>query len=63
MSIDDDVLVLLFGKVVPKHTVRKSENGKVLEIDLEKAWREMGLDQKVRVGNEVGPVAVFISWD
>ncbi|KAI9784915.1 MAG: hypothetical protein M1816_000551 [Peltula sp. TS41687] len=56
VSIDDDILVLLLGKVVPRHTVRKSESGKVLEIDLQKAWKEMNLDRGVRRGNQVGEV-------
>ena len=52
VSIADNLLVLMKGKVIPGHTVSISKvSGKVLEIDVEKAWREMELDPGW--GNEV----------
>ncbi len=42
-SVQNDVLVMISGKVVPVHTVRIAEQAPVLEVDVEKAWDEMGL--------------------
>ena len=43
-SVVDDVLVLVQGRVVPVHTVRIQEQAPVLEVDVERAWDEMGLE-------------------
>ncbi|KAH0536954.1 hypothetical protein FGG08_006219 [Glutinoglossum americanum] len=43
-SIDSDFLILVLGRVIPRHTVTKSEKiPELLMIDVEKAWDEMGL--------------------
>ncbi len=42
-SVQNDILVMISGKVVPVHTVRIAEQAPVLEVDVEKAWDEMGL--------------------
>ena len=53
------MLITILGKVVPEHTVSLSKsNPKVLEIDLERAWKEMGLDSGW--SNEVA-VKIFIN--
>ncbi len=52
MSIEDNFLVLILGKVVPVHTVKCSDKENVLEIDVETAWKEMGLSSGW--SNEVG---------
>jgi len=56
-SIADDVMVMMGGKGVPLHTVSAGAEGAVLEIDVERAWEEMGLE--AGWGNEVG-VEVFV---
>lgn len=39
------MLVTIQGKVIPEHTVSVSKSTpKVLEVDLETAWKEMNLD-------------------
>ncbi|KAL2891472.1 putative galactinol--sucrose galactosyltransferase 1 [Ceratocystis lukuohia] len=44
MSIDKHFLVTIMAQVVPPHTVTVSTvNPQVLEIDIETAWKEMGL--------------------
>ena len=61
LSIANNLLILLKGKVVPEHTVSvSSTDGRVLEIDVEKAWREMKLDPGW--GNEIA-VEVFLTDD
>ncbi|KAL2815605.1 glycoside hydrolase superfamily [Aspergillus cavernicola] len=55
-DIDDDFMVLISGKPVPRKTVWK-EDGRVLAVDVGEAWREMGL--KAGWGNEVF-VSVFL---
>ncbi|KAL8726811.1 MAG: hypothetical protein Q9166_006493 [cf. Caloplaca sp. 2 TL-2023] len=51
-SLFDSTMVLIRTRPVPAHTVRVAEdNEKVLEIDVETAWREMGLG--AGWGNEV----------
>ncbi|KAK5129980.1 hypothetical protein LTR08_002573 [Meristemomyces frigidus] len=55
-TVEGDFLVTIFGKVIGVECVRVS--GKVLEIDVERAWREGGWD--AGWSNEVG-VEVFIS--
>ena len=45
-------MVLIHNLPVPAHTVKVADgNAKVLEIDVETAWREMGL--QAGWGNEV----------
>ena len=56
-SVVDDVLVMVQGKVVPVHTVRIQEQAPVLEVDVERAWDEMGLE--AGWSNEVR-VSVFV---
>ncbi|TAQ84033.1 hypothetical protein B7494_g7645 [Chlorociboria aeruginascens] len=55
MDISDRFLISILGKVIPVGTVRKQ--GKVLEVDVERAWSEMGL--KSGWSNEV-EVRVYI---
>lgn len=43
-SVADNILILISGKVIPIQTVKISEEAPVLEIDVEKAWDEMGLE-------------------
>ncbi|MCJ1276394.1 hypothetical protein MMC21_004199 [Puttea exsequens] len=43
-SIDDDLLVLIQEKVVPVETVTVDAANMVLSVDVETAWREMGLE-------------------
>ncbi|KAI9838151.1 MAG: hypothetical protein M1838_004673 [Thelocarpon superellum] len=45
LSIEEQFLVVMEGRVVPLHTVRKAkeDDAKVLEIDVDAAWTEMGL--------------------
>lgn len=57
ISVEDNVLITIRGKVIPQHTVTVSEQTPVLEVDIEKAWNEMELEPGW--GNEVG-VDVFI---
>lgn len=42
-DIDEHFMVLISGQAVPRKTVWK-ENGRILAIDIEEAWREMGLE-------------------
>ena len=57
MSIEDNLLITLKGKVIPQHTVTVSDKGPVLEVDVEEAWNEMGLEPGW--GNELA-VEVYI---
>ncbi len=57
LSVEDDLLITMQGKVIPMHTVRVSESAPVLEVDVERAWEEM--DLKAGWANEVG-VEVFV---
>lgn len=44
-SVDEDVMIMVYGKPIPRHCVgRSKECDKVLEVDLERAWEEMGED-------------------
>lgn len=43
-SVEDDVLVMISQKVVPMHTVKIAQQAPVLEVDVETAWEEMGLE-------------------
>ncbi|KZF26253.1 glycoside hydrolase family 36 protein [Xylona heveae TC161] len=56
-SIRDDFMVLILGRAIPAHTVKADVTTNVLEIDVEKAWTEMGLSSGW--SNEVG-VEMFI---
>lgn len=57
-SVEGDFMVMIFGKPVPVGCVRKSgESEKVLEVDVEGAWREMG--ERAGWSNEVA-VEVFV---
>ncbi|KAM3514007.1 hypothetical protein MY11210_002324 [Beauveria gryllotalpidicola] len=45
MTIDDNFMVTIFGHPVPRHTVRISRTAdSVLEVDVQTAWKELGLD-------------------
>lgn len=59
MSLDDDFIVTIQGQAIPPHTVsiNKTSNS-ILEIDVEKAWNELGL--KPGWSNEV-EVKVYVS--
>lgn len=56
-EVERDVMVLMQGRGLPVKTMRKGEEGSVLEVDVERAWAEMGLE--AGWGNEVG-VEVFV---
>ena len=52
ISVEDEFLGLLFGKPIPLHCVKISKtDGKILEMDLERAWEEG--DYNVTWSNEV----------
>ena len=42
-SVENDVLVMISEKVVPMHTVKIAEQAPVLEVNVEAAWDELGL--------------------
>lgn len=45
LSLMDDFMVAILGQPVPPHTVSVCQhNGHILEVDMERAWDEMGLD-------------------
>ncbi|KAJ2978029.1 hypothetical protein NQ176_g4039 [Zarea fungicola] len=45
MNIDDNFMVTIFGHPVPRNTVQVSAAAEaVLEVDVQAAWRELGLD-------------------
>lgn len=57
-SFVDSLLITVLGQVVPVHTVSVSKvDSHVLEIDLEKAWKELNLES--RWSNEV-EVKIYI---
>ena len=56
-SIDEDFLILLGGRIVPRKTVRAVD--KVLEVDVETAWWELG--PIVSWNNEV-TVTIYMNW-
>ncbi|KAJ4314442.1 hypothetical protein N0V84_008905 [Fusarium piperis] len=59
MTIDGDFLITIQEKVIPVHTASISKtDGHVLEIDIGRAWKEMGLES--RWSNDV-EVKVFFS--
>lgn len=43
-TVQDDILIMISGKVIPVHTVKISQHAPVLEVDVEKAWNEMDLE-------------------
>lgn len=55
-SIQDDFLITILGKVIPFHAVRSQASSCILEIDVERAWKEMDLNSGW--SNEV-PVEIF----
>jgi len=58
IDIDEDIMVLLEGRAVPRDCVSFAEDqARVLQIDLAKAWKEMGL--KAGYANEVD-VAIYV---
>lgn len=45
MTIEGDFIATIRDEPIPPHTVSISEtNSHVLEIDIERAWNEMGLE-------------------
>jgi hypothetical protein len=57
-NIKDDFFAVLFGIPIPSHCVGVSEKEEnVLELDLARAWREMG--QKASWSNEVAVEVVI----
>jgi hypothetical protein len=45
LSLMDDFMVTILGQPVPIHTVSVCQHhGHILEVDMERAWDEMGLD-------------------
>ncbi|KAI9715478.1 MAG: hypothetical protein M1812_005954 [Candelaria pacifica] len=56
-SIEGNFLILILGQVVPLYAVRCSDVENVLEIDVERAWKDLGLSSGW--SNEVG-VEIFI---
>jgi hypothetical protein len=45
ISFEDNLMITIQGKVLPVHTISVSKASEfVLEIDVEKAWKEMELD-------------------
>ena len=57
-SLEKDLLVMISGKVIPIRTVTIASEAPVLEIDVEKAWEELGLEPGY--SNEI-PVEVFVN--
>jgi hypothetical protein len=44
-KFEEDFMVIMFGRPVPIGCVGVSKTcGKVLEVDVERAWKEMGLE-------------------
>jgi hypothetical protein len=61
MSIDEDFLITMSGQAIPRHTVSVSRTDQhVVEVDLEAAWRQMGL--RAGWSNEV-EVKVFCTLE
>ncbi|KAI9816033.1 MAG: hypothetical protein M1827_002025 [Pycnora praestabilis] len=56
-SIEYDFIIIILGKVIPVHAVKKGTAKNILEIDIESAWAEM--DLKSGLSNEVA-VEIFI---
>ena len=58
-SIENDFLITILGSAIPLHTVSISTiSENILEVDVERAWKEMGLYSGWQ--NEVA-VEVFMS--
>ena len=58
-SLKKDFMIMILGKVIPFDTVRISKTSEnVLEVDVEKAWKELKLDSGW--SNEVA-VEIFLS--
>ncbi|KAF6820798.1 raffinose synthase sip1 [Colletotrichum sojae] len=58
LTIDDDFLITIQNQVIPLHTVSVGKsNDTVVEIDIEKAWGEMGLHPGW--SNEVEMTVIF----
>jgi len=56
--VKEHLLITIHNQAIPVHTVRVSETSpSLLEIDIETAWNEMGLDSGW--GNEIN-VDIFI---
>lgn len=51
-------MITIVGRGIPSHTVSVDPARPVLQVDIERAWNEMGLDSGW--SNEV-PVEIFIS--
>lgn len=61
MNIAEDFMATIQGQVIPRHTVAMSKTAsEVLEIDVEQAWKEMGL--QAGWGNEL-EVKLYFSVD
>lgn len=44
-TVEEKFLIMILGRAIPFHVVKKSEASEsLLEIDIEQAWKEMGLD-------------------
>lgn len=56
-SIEETILVMILGKGIPLGMVSSSRAEPVLEIDLERAWDELGFDGG---WSSVVPVEIFI---
>ncbi len=58
MTIDGDFMATVADEPVPRHAVKISEqDGRVLEIDILAAWKEMGPDRGW--SNEVEVKVIF----
>lgn len=53
-------MITILGRGVPQHTVSAEGilHSKILQIDIERAWNELGFDG--RYSNEV-PIVIYIS--
>ncbi|KYK54695.1 putative galactinol--sucrose galactosyltransferase 6 [Drechmeria coniospora] len=59
MTIDDDIMTTMHDRPIPRHTVSISKDAEyVLEVDIETAWKEMGLH-----GGQLDEVEVKIDFD
>ena len=57
-SLEENLMVLMFGKVISKECIGIGEGGEVLEIDAERAWKESG--EEAGWSNEVS-FEIFLS--
>ena len=57
-SIENTIMIMILGKGIPLHTVSSDTSNAVLQVDVERAWNELGLDGGW--SNEV-PVVILIS--